>query len=224
MLDALRRPTAKFILQTRIRKALRGRYASIVSSNCLVGRLSQIAGEPYRSPTVGLWFRPEDFLKFVSDLPRYSSAELTHDVGESQRMGHPVGSLADITIMFTHYASFAEAHQKWIERVARINVVRLLLVHTDRGGASSENLSAFEALPYPKLLFVSKPIPSLKSALWVRHGNEPDQVGDLTTHWHHLLPVLSGPILRSICNELDCRLGAADSSDLATNAETRHAA
>ena len=101
-----------------------------------------------------------------------------------------------------HYPSFDEARAKWIERVARIDPTRLLLVHTDRDGATANNLSQFDALPYPKLLFVSKPRPDLNSALWVRHGNEPNQVGDLTTNWHHLSPVLSQSALHRIRQEL----------------------
>ena len=202
MFDRAVQRKAKVVLQMRMRKALRGCDVSIVSSNCIGGRLSQIAGEPYRSPTVGLWFRPDDFLKFATDLARYTKAALAHDGDESECLGYPVGALADIRIMFKHYPSFDEARAKWIERVARIDRTRLLLVHTDRDGATANNLSHFDAQPYPKLLFVSRPRPDLNSALWVRHGNEPNQVGDLTTNWHHLFPVLSQSVLQRIRQEL----------------------
>ena len=49
MLDRVQRAITKLTLQARLRKALRGRNVSIISSNCIGGRLSQIAGEPYRS-------------------------------------------------------------------------------------------------------------------------------------------------------------------------------
>ena len=202
MLDRVQRAITKLTLQARLRKALRGRNVSIISSNCIGGRLSQIAGEPYRSPTVGLWIGPDDFLKFAGGLPEYTKAELVHDTGESKRWGFPVGMLDDVRIMFMHYATFAEAYEKWNERTARLDPLKVLLVHTDRG-ANADHLSRFDALPYPKVLFVSKPPPELKSALWVRHGNEPDQVGDLTTHWHYLSPALSRSALRKICEELD---------------------
>jgi uncharacterized protein (DUF1919 family) len=185
-----------------VRKTLRGRSVSIISSNCIGGRLSQIAGEPYRSPIVGLWIWPDDFLKFAVGLPRYTKAELVHDIGESERWGFTVGMLDDVRIMFMHYQTFAQAHKQWYERTARFDPSKLLQVHTDRG-ANADNLSRFDALPYPNVLFVSKPRPELKNALWDRHGNEPDQVGDLTTHWHYLSPALSRSALRKICKELD---------------------
>jgi uncharacterized protein (DUF1919 family) len=199
---------ARFLLQRRMRKALKGRDVSIVSANCIGAKLSEIAGEPYRSPTVGLWFPPDDFLKFAADLDLYSRLELTHDADESARRGYPVGALGDVKIMFMHYPTFAEAREKWLRRAARINRNKLLLVLTDRG-ATAEHLARFDATPHPKLLFVSKPQPNLRSALWVRDGNEPDQVGDLTTHYHHLFPVLSRSVLRRLCEALDSKAQTA---------------
>jgi uncharacterized protein (DUF1919 family) len=195
--------TEEILLQARLREALHGRAISIVSSNCIGARLSQLAGEPYRSPTVGLWFRPDDFLRFATDLAAYTKVKLAHDVIESARMGYPVGTLADVKIMFMHYASFAEAQDSWVARAQRIDRQKLLLVFTDRDGATADHLSRFDALAYPKLLFVSKPWPQLKSALWVRHGNEPHQVGDLTTYWHHLAPVLSQSVLQDLAVQFD---------------------
>jgi uncharacterized protein (DUF1919 family) len=93
--------------------------------------------------------------------------------------GH--GRLANVRVLFLHYGSFNEALEKWERRKQRISFSNLLLVHTDRGGATPENLAAFDALPYAKLLFVSRPYPKLGSAVWIKNGNEPNQVGDWTT-------------------------------------------
>jgi uncharacterized protein (DUF1919 family) len=48
-----------------------------------------------------------------------------------------------------HYATFAEAYEKWNERTARLDPSKFVLVHTDRG-ADADHLSRFNALPYPK--------------------------------------------------------------------------
>jgi uncharacterized protein (DUF1919 family) len=200
---------ARFLLQRRIRKLLNGRDVSILSANCIGAKLSEIAGEPYRSPTVGLWFSASDFIKFATDLDLYSKLDLIHDADDSAQRGYPVGALGDVKIKFMHYSTFAEAREKWLRRAARINRNQLLLVLTDRDGASVEHFARFDTLPHPKLLFVSKPLPNLRSALWVRDGNEPDQVGDLTTDYHHLFPVLSRSLLRRLCEALDSKAQAA---------------
>ena len=104
MLDRAVQRKAKFAHQMRMRKAPVGCDVPIVSSNCIGGRLSQIAGGPYRSLV-----RPDDFLKFATDLARYTKVMLTHDGDESKCLGYPVGALADIRIMFMHYLSFEDA-------------------------------------------------------------------------------------------------------------------
>lgn len=187
--------TAGLLLRRRLRNTLGD--ISILSSNCVGGRLSELAGEPYRSPTVGLWFWADDFLKFAADIAGYRAEPVIHDLDESERLGYPVGRLADVRILFLHYPTFAEALEKWKRRIERLDLTKILLVHTDRE-ATQENLEAFDSLPYPKLLFVSKPQRHLKSALWIRHGNEANQVGDLTTHWQYLAPVLSRHKLKSV--------------------------
>jgi uncharacterized protein (DUF1919 family) len=93
-------------------------------------------------------------------------------------------------------ARFNEALEKWERRKQRVSFSKLLLVHTDRAGATPENLAAFDALPFAKLLFVSRPYPKLDSAVWIKNGNEPNQVGDLTTHWRFMAPGLTRKQLR----------------------------
>jgi len=199
----LNQDVSRLLLRGRVWRALHGSGVSIVSSNCLGGRLSRLAREPYRSPTVGLWFRPDDFIKFATEISRYVEAELTHEVQESASLGYPVGRLADIKVLFMHYPSFAEARDHWIKRAARIDMRKLLLVFTDRDNATIDHLTQFDKLPYSKLLFVSRDDLNLASAICVRDGNEKDQVGDLTSQWHHLAPVLTRSILRRIRQELN---------------------
>src|SRR5579872_2821076 len=94
------RVNGRFLIR-RLRKAVGD--ISIISSNCIGGKLSELAGEPYRSPTVGLWFWPDDFVKFAADLRRYVAEPLIYDRDESERMAYPVGRICDVRLMFMHY-------------------------------------------------------------------------------------------------------------------------
>ena len=60
----------KYLFQKRkpylkeIRKYI-SNETSIISSNCFAGRIMQDLGMNYNTPTLGLWFMPDDFLKFA---------------------------------------------------------------------------------------------------------------------------------------------------------------
>ena len=81
-----------------------GNDTSIISSNCFAGRVMQDIGMEYNTPTLGLWFMPDDFPKFCSDLHYYLHCEIhekehsKNELGEykrTHRLKHPypVGSL-----------------------------------------------------------------------------------------------------------------------------------
>lgn len=165
--------------------------------------MSDLAGEPYLSPTVGMFFRPHDFMAFVSDLPRYLAAEPTFDAAETDRLGFPVGDLIGIKLLFLHYRSFDEAREKWMKRAGLVDLTRTVLVFCDRGGASEEELRRFDSLVRPKILLVARARAGLRNALQVGKGHCGDQIGDLFTHWEHLAPVLTAGILKQLSAQLN---------------------
>ena len=75
-------------------------------------------GERFNSPTVNLFFKAEDYLKFLENLDYYLKQALVEVESEKN---YPVAKLDDITIYFMHYSSFDEAKTTWQKRVARIN-------------------------------------------------------------------------------------------------------
>lgn len=188
-----------------MRRAFQGSRVSFISSNCIGGRLSDLAGEPCLSPTVGMFFRPGDFLAFASDLPRHLAAEPTFDEAETEKLGFPVGDLIGIKLLFMHYRSFAEAREKWMRRAGLVDLTRTVLIFCDRGGATDADLRRFDALAGPKILLVAKAMPGLGSALHVERGHCGGRVGDLFTHWEHLAPVLTTPALERLSDQLNLR-------------------
>ena len=196
------RRTTGALLRRRMRRHFHGSRVSFISSNCIGGRLSDLADEPYLSPTVGMFFRPHDFLAFASDLPRYLTVEPVFDAEETGKLGFPVGDLMGIKLLLLHYRSFAEAREKWVKRAALVDLAKVVLTFCDRGGASLEQLRRFDRLPHPKLLLVANAMPELRSALHVTRGHSGNEIGDLFAHWQHLAPVLTSATLERLSGQL----------------------
>jgi uncharacterized protein (DUF1919 family) len=152
-----------------------------------------LGGNPYRSPTVNLWFDPDSFLTFVGDLPRYLGHEVTEDVAESARQGYPVGRMGPVTIHFMHFASFTDAVAKWTERAARVDLDNLVLTFTDDHGATEEHIARFAGLPVQrKIVFAAKAHPDVDCVVAVPARAGEVDAGDLFTNWQQLEPVLKG--------------------------------
>src|SRR5574344_971827 len=93
---------------------LKNENFSIISANCVGGVFYHDMNMRFLSPTVNLFFYPEDFIKYVNNLQAYN--ELTPDISFDEKLGYPVGKLNDIKIYFMHYKSCEEALCKWEER------------------------------------------------------------------------------------------------------------
>ena len=152
-----------------------------------------LAGNPYRSPTVGLFIDPDSFLEFVSDLPRYLTHEVSEDVEASQRMGFPVGRMGPVTLNFQHHRTFADAEEHWRERAPRVDVDNVVLLCTDRNGMSADRIARFAALPTArKVIFAAEQHPSFACVAPVPAFAGASEIGELYTHWDLLEPVLKG--------------------------------
>jgi len=175
-------------LAARIRGAIDPNVA-LVSSNCVGSRLSQLSGAPYQSPTVNLWMWPGDFLTLVEGLPDRLSMPVREDAAESQRFGYPVGRLGELALMFQHNTTFAEAAADWSRRARRAMEREIVVVFTDRDGATDDDFARFERLPHRKVALTARPRGA--SSLAVPGCAGRDCVGDLYTDWHLLEPVLT---------------------------------
>lgn len=157
-------------------------HVSIISSNCIGGVLSHDLGLRFESPTVDLYFSANGFLKFVSNLKYYQNVSL--DKFEvSHGGGYPIAYIDDVKLDFVHYKSVEECTLKWNERRKRINYDNIRLIFTDRDGMSLNILKQYLALPYKKVVYVSKKEWCLNDeCIYIPGFESAGFVGDLTKY------------------------------------------
>lgn len=158
--------------QWRKRRKLKFTDFSIISNNCWAATaIYQPFGLKYNTPTVGLFFMDEDYIKFLENLDHYLSSKLEFiNVQESKYydkitshgtkpVTYPIARLGeDIEIHFMHYHNAEEATAKWYRRTARLNRQRLLVKMSlrDSGYDVNEMLKRFKALKFKnKICFTS---------------------------------------------------------------------
>ena len=163
---------------------------SIISSNCFAGRIMQDVGMEYNTPTLGLWFMPDDFPKFCSKLEYYLNCDIVEKEHSKNQLGeykrthrlkhpYPVGSLGgDVEIHFLHYYTFDEAATKFKRRANRVATDNMIMIAMEQNGCTEEDVKAFDAIPYKnKLIFCSKPYP-YNSVVYIKEFKRLDHVGD----------------------------------------------
>lgn len=137
-----------------------GRHVSILSVNCTGGILSHDLGLQFRSPTVNLYMRAEDFIKFCENLEHYLAIDHFKECTDKSIIGertYPVVFLGDLILFLVHYHSISEAEKKWNERKKRLNRDNLVILNTDREGMNESLKERFEHLPYRKVMFTHLP-------------------------------------------------------------------
>ena len=140
---------------------------SIISNNCWGGFVYQHFNLPYLSPTAGVYFYAEDYMRFLKNLRYY----MDHDVksikaDESKYKDRlyqlhqenvPIGLIDDVEVVFLHYKTFEEAVEKWNRRKARINWDNLYIKMSFQNECKDEFVYEFDKLPYKnKFIFVTK--------------------------------------------------------------------
>lgn len=146
-------------------KRLKDTSFTIISNNCWGGLVYESYGLPKQSPTVGAYFAPEEYLRFVSDLKHYlTDCEMTFVKPEDSRhaalyrLDKRFGSfliarVGDVEIAMLHYASEAEAKEKWDRRRARVRWDRMIVKMNDQNGCTRQQAQAFARMPFENKLF-----------------------------------------------------------------------
>lgn len=104
-----------------------------------------------QSPTIGLFFEPGDYLKFIANLKYYLSQELKFikynesknrdflkSVKLTENTSVPLGRLGDIEIIFLHYKDEKETKEKWQRRIKRINYKNIIFKFNDQNGCTED--------------------------------------------------------------------------------------
>lgn len=136
------------------RKKLKNKDFTILCNTCIGGVICHDLGQKFLSPTINVYIRPHDFVKFLENLEEYLQMEV---VEIPSKLKYPVGKIGDIPLFFKHYKTFEDAKKKWNERKKRINYDNLYVMMTDRWCCPESDLAKFEKLPYKhKICFTAK--------------------------------------------------------------------
>ncbi len=146
------------------RSKIRNTDFTIISNNCWGGMLYESYDLPKLSPTVGLFFMADEYIKFLGDIKAYTSKELTFISPDNSRYAevlrkdtrfgsYPIGVIDDVEIAFLHYHSESEAKEKWERRCGRINWEKLIVKFNDQNGCREEHVRAFSEMPFKNKLF-----------------------------------------------------------------------
>ena len=151
-------------LDERNRARLANPSPTVFASNCNGGVMTHDLGLQFKSPTVNLFIRPKEYVKFLANLHHYLyEASFVAGGGAD----YPVGILDDIRVDFVHYQSFDEAVEKWNSRLDRIDLDNAFYIMTERDGCTHDDLVAFDELPYEnKVVFVSRPMPEISCSFY----------------------------------------------------------
>ena len=176
---------------------------TIISNNCWGGHVYRYFGIPYLSPTIGLYFFADDYLRFIKRLNYYLSLELKFIKHEEskyytilvERGGRdaicPIGKLDELEIIFLHYGSEQEAFEKWTRRSKRIVWNNIVYKMSDQNMCTDELLVEFDKLNINrKFCFVSKDL-GLKSQVLFKEYFGSEEVRNDTTLFRKYIKLAS---------------------------------
>lgn len=189
-----RKRRAKINSNHRSTLSEKAKNTSIISVNCTGGILSHDLGLKFLSPTVNLFMRAEDFIKFCENLEYYlniDNFEVCTDACIVEDRTYPVANLGDLTLFLVHYNSVEEAELKWNERKQRINMNNIAIINNDREGMTDNLKERFEGLPYKKVMFTHIPDDKHPSCFYIKGYETESCVGIITDSvgWKGLRPI-----------------------------------
>ena len=164
-------------------KRLKVKDFTIISNNCWSGLVYECYGLEKQTPTVGMYFMAEEYIKFVSNLEHYLF-ECELEFIDPQKAKHkefyqrdkhygqyPIALLGDVEIAMLHFHSEEEAKAKWERRCKRVRMDKLIIKMNDQNECTPEIAEAFTNLPYEnKVFFTVHDWPSGSCAVRIPHG------------------------------------------------------
>ena len=147
------------------RKKLTNCEFTIISNNCWGGVVYDAYNLKKQSPTVGMFFMADDYIKFCKDIKYYLGQEMEFIKPEESKYvkklsanknwgSYPIARLGDVELHLLHYhGTEDEIRAKWTRRIKRIHWDRLLIKYNDQNGCTEDNLRDFLDLPYSNKIF-----------------------------------------------------------------------
>lgn len=157
---------------------------TVISNNCWGANIYQSYGISYKSPTIGMYIMPNDYIKFIGNLRYYMGLKLDfvkpkeskhyNELSYQSNFGsYPVGKLDDIELMLLHYTSEEEAYEKWTKRCKRINWDKIILKFNDQYNCKDKHIRMFDELDHKnKIFFSSKKHADIKSQIYIEQAKE----------------------------------------------------
>lgn len=135
---------------------LKNKNPTIIASDCFGTFIYHNLGLRFNSPTINLYIKKNDFLKFVSNLKEYLSCDITEVTDKT--VSFPVGKLEvggnSVEIYFMHYKSFEEAKRKWNERKERVSFDNIYIIQLIQN-ATEEDICEFDKLKYKNKMLIT---------------------------------------------------------------------
>lgn len=164
---------------------------TIISNNCWAGSVYRWYNLPYLTPTAGLYFFADDYIRLCSRLKYYmslapeyiplSESKYEKILVERKQGSVPIGVIDDVEIVFLHYPTFDEAKDKWVRRAARINWNNLIVKNSEMNYCSREHVIEFDRFPFErKFIFTTRDY-SIDSQVIYKDYYGCEQVMDDTT-------------------------------------------
>ncbi|MEA4851978.1 MAG: DUF1919 domain-containing protein [Paludibacter sp.] len=169
---------SRFVIKLLRSKFNRNKHFTIICDSCVAGVMYNELSLQFQTPTINLYIRADDFIKFVSDLRFYFDHELCQIFKEN--ISFPVAKLADIEIYFMHYHSFEDAKVKWNERKIRVNYDNLFVIMTENEGCGLTHLKKFDQLSFKKkVVFTHKKYDEIESAYYIKGFDSDTELGNI---------------------------------------------
>ncbi|SFJ38905.1 Uncharacterized protein, DUF1919 family [Terrisporobacter glycolicus] len=154
-------------------KKIKNKNITIISNNCWGGIFYRNNNLEYCSPTLGMFFMADEYIKFIYEMKKYIESEIQFiSVDQSRycqylkmiKYDGLVAQILDLEICFLHYDSEEEAKEKWNRRKERINWDNILFKFNDQNLCTYENLKRFNEFEAKnKICFTSKKYSELKT-------------------------------------------------------------
>lgn len=146
---------------------LKNKNFTIISNNCWGGTIYESYGIVKKSPTIGMFIMPEDYLIFIANLEYYLTLPLEfikpaqskwkRQLESKDNWGtYVIGKIGNVELHMLHYHDEQSAKRKWESRITRVNKNCLIVKFNDQNGATIDHIKKFYELPLKnKLCFVS---------------------------------------------------------------------
>lgn len=138
------------------RKKLSNTDFTIISNNCWAGVCYEYFAMQKQSPTVGMYFFADEYIRFLSHFKEYlqmdlevvTSADSVHKDQLIQRgqSNVLVGKLGDLEMTLLHYKDADIAKEKWKRRVDRISWDNLIFKMSYMNDCKDTHIHEFEKL------------------------------------------------------------------------------